>query len=674
MENNCQICNTTAGTAADDQSLVKCYEPESYRWVHESCLKPEDHIIENDIIKWKCSTHASPTQTQEIKDLNDENVNKRRGSKGKGTTAPDDDSQEQEEDVQDEEFSVAEVDNDPNCPHCKKPLITGFDPLVKCSGCLRLAHVRCLDHNMKSRVKDFLYTCQTCENAFLRIHKTRGTIPRNNARQSQTRNRVSFNPHNQALGNASSPRRNNEDSVPPSNNLSPIPQNHGRRSSISRNLRDISAPADINESVAEMVNKMSYKELPEVTDANVSWATFYETYTGTKDLFSDYENISRIKKAVKDSVILSIGGSNLFDLRTYDEAIEKINRRVSTDTSFLTKEASELQRVGKFGELSFKKMIEYIDKISNFSTKAKAYNDLSYTTNILFINTLADKFPKAIYNKWIIKQCTVQASRLPIRIKHLVDVLEAELPNLIMRDRMSILMQNNTETRRPEHSRSHNNHTDEETSIKKKFDPKWCWLHKNIFHPTHKCRDLWDMDGKTVAELAAKNNRCTLCGQEKHWIGSCPFKVTCRVKDCEGKHHALYCYKRSAGWKPKSPVPQQTNTHKILEEVIYDEEEVKHMSELLNEMSFEEDEDERYFTNEKSDSEEESSIHHHVTTNLHSSKSKLTYNESANSILGAITVMMENSEKATFLVDTASSVSMIESNTLFSHYEESRYM
>lgn len=431
------------------------------------------------------------------------------------------------------------TNTDELCMKCK----TKVDErnLVGCYSCFRNFHYGCLIQTEKDRLNGSRTVCDRCK-----------TTNNNITRQAPI---------------SSSPRTSFESRPNPirgTSNFSPI------------TLSNDNSQYALNESL-HSIQKITLMDLPLVDDNNLSWTTFYDSYQATKRLFLPHEQISRIKKAIKNPDVLQIGGPNLFNSRTFDLAIEKINSRLSKNTNFINKEANALQSLAKLKADSHRKIIEYIDRIANFNITAIAYDDWSFICNKMFINGLAEKLPVFLYNKWINKQANVEQAGEMLKLQHLVDVLEQELPNVNTRYQNSLLPSFDNLHIANKSSRVFTIEG-KPNEAKKKFDSKYCWFHKNTYHPSHECRNLWNMDGASVAQLAEKNRRCIICGQEEH--NPCPHEdmLRCKIEDCEIKHHALYCPRREARIRD--------NNHNMLHEfsiVRYDQEELENFQRCLNE-------------------------------------------------------------------------------------------
>jgi hypothetical protein len=626
MNENCVRCE---GGIRPNNTLIKCDIEDCNVHVHSSCIRYNEGVpVEGGII-WLCSIHHNTTNNPTSIQLDQHNRGQcsqlQNGQENRPHNVTVDNLLELEDNdqirVTNGENQAQPLDslaneNQPSCSQIRNnngdsSSVQELDCLrcneyqesdfISCLGCIRHYHVACLSAMETNRIVDFNFTCEDCfliQSRLSNVTNRLGNVnvsseANNNARRTdrnprrQTRfntftTRMEYDPqshgHNSNRQNfvSSSPRRTNNvrnSTLPRLSQYSSIENSHARHSAPNCTTRTSQAHS-INDSMMLMMEKSSLRELPEVTDSHLSWCTFYETYCNTKSIFMDYENVVRIKKAIKDAEVLQIGGNNLFNVRTYDETLHKINVRLGRNLAFLNTEANALQALSRLKAENYKKIIEFIDRVVNFNNLATAYNESSYTSNKIFINSLSLKLPIYLHNKWVTKQCLIESQQVGLRLQHFVDVLEEELPIASTRYRNSLLPSYDETKGTSKDHRVHNIDVEKSDVRKVRFDSKTCWYHKSNQHPSHKCKLLWKMDGDKVIELAKENNRCIICGQEDHV--QCPFreKLKCQVRDCTKKHHSLYCDKRKANWRPKDEMDKK--------EVSYDTDEIEEISNELN--------------------------------------------------------------------------------------------
>lgn len=437
------------------------------------------------------------------------------------------------------------------------------------------------------------------------------------------------------------------------------------------------------ERAMDYFEKQSCYKLPEVIDTGTSWATFYDAFVSTYSKFSVQQNIVRIQDAIKHEKVKSIGGKGLFLPQTYISCLKFINERLKGNLNTVANDAQEIMKQPRLKVEQNTQIIDYIDKVRNFNCLAVAFKDISFTSNKMFINDIAEKMPSYIKNKWIDKQLELESSETPVRLAHLIDILDKELPKLELRlrnEKLTHFTESKTnKTTKPEKSRFNNTNTDSSDDTRRdgneKYDGKYCWYHKSSSHPSNKCRDLWQMDGKTVADLARKSFRCSYCGQKKHDVSPCPFskKLICRTKMCGKNHHELYCFKRKIIKKNevKNNVHRDRPAHHSrqsdIPETSSNNNTRNHSESFSEEAKSTEDARINYLRNAGLYSNMPGRIFHFSDVSHSESFTSfrpLNHNsndsQSSPNILGVLVLRLENHRHAAFLVDSGSTVSLIE--------------
>lgn len=448
--------------------------------------------------------------------------------------------------------------------------------------------------------------------------------------------------------------------------------------------------------------KLQLKKLPEVVDADVSWNVFYASFIDTKDLFTHYENVIRVQTAIKDESVKRIGGKGLFNLKTYARCIENVNKRLKQNMNFLTDEAFEIENFQRIRPENKVKLVEFLDKIRNFCTIAEAYEDKSYITNRRFLANIGNIVPYNLRNKWEAKQADLEANNRTPTLIHMVEVLDKELPRIeasIRNDKVRIVdkKSDNSFQHKNVYKSSKFNYTNDYGNPSSKItlgkyhsnenDNYLCWYHKTNDHTGNRCRSLWDMDGKTVSNLAKLHKVCTYCGYKQHKPCPFSFKLKCRVEGCGHSHHSLFCYKRKAKTNSTNfnnndrPKTSNNYKHQFKRD---DNQKTSKKPEASNSKPAEEADDSeaelqemiKRFTNIKDTNNVNVSSkdnRNNVNTSNPPSKSysikvqngQISKNhnklaETDKTLLGVIVLELENNLKAAFLLDSGSTVSLIE--------------
>ena len=287
----------------------------------------------------------------------------------------------------------------------------------------------------------------------------------------------------------------------------------------------------------------------------------------------------RLQEAIKDDNVKRIGGKNLFNPKTYQQCLQGINDRLKNNLNAIYKEANELENHAPIKSYQKAKIIEYIDKLRNFDTLAKAFNESGYGNNKKFLAHVANVLPTFIRNAWEKKQAALETKQKKVTLSKLIDVLVEFIPSLevsIRNEAFTKKDKDEKDKRKPSYSHSLNcksdrhdikndkpkkanhslNYNNSDRHDNKAKNHYKCWFHKNNTHYFNKCRELWQMDGRKVAEIAKKNGICTYCGRPWDTHKNCPtdnVNLKCRIEGCNFPHHSIFCYKR----KPTENTPKE---------------------------------------------------------------------------------------------------------------------
>ena len=424
--------------------------------------------------------------------------------------------------------------------------------------------------------------------------------------------------------------------------------------------------------------KLQLKKLPEVS---------VSAYAETKQLFSDSENIVRLQAAIKDKTVLRIGGKGLFNPRTYNICVENVNKRLKNNFNFLTKEANELEQQIKIRPENKELLVQFMDKLRNFCVLAEAYKDLSYLTNKRFLANISDKVPSFLKSKWERKQSRLEYASIVPHLRHMINIFDRELPGIEAGIRNDKLRSNNfnkvekvglnsnknrmysTNVTNKRLNFTQNSSVDSDSSEKETF---LCWFHKSNNHVSNKCKDLWKLDGKKVAQIARKNKICTYCGKPFHQ--PCPnnTKLKCNITGCNLNHHSMFCYSRKAkkAENPKVSYGENSDKPQKKEKSNFSNNKIKKSSNEISENSCESSDNvfNNYYTNIPDELQkylakfQEDKQFGHIVMVMNENQNVLNQNESKidRCIQGVLVVKLDNNKNYAFLIDSGSSVSLIE--------------
>jgi len=424
-----------------------------------------------------------------------------------------------------------------------------------CKGCNKVCHPMCLrdDEEESSDSSTDSYLCYKCKKILLNLTNSLKVTPKvdnlnNFPSTSNHLNTQQSDEYHEITSNS----RNDRKSI--------LNKNYSRNI-VSNENNSLISNSFGNNSIETYLVKLQYNKLPIVNDSDISWTVFYSAFVRTKALYDPDENVIRLQAAIKDETVKRIGGKGLFNPKTYEKCVEDINRRLKHNINFLTKEATTLEKLGRIKAENKVKLIEFIDRVRNFSTLAEAYKDHSYSHNRRFLANIADVVPIFIKNKWKTRQADLEEQGITPKLTHLIQIFDKELPRLeasIRNDELRGTDKKSVDKVDEKHHRNHNN-TNKNSNLRdnnhlmvEKYQSDEnesnfsCWYHKTNDHFANKCKALWNLDGKKVTELAKIAKICTFCGNNQH--RSCPFReyLKCKTPNCEHNHHSLFCFRRKS--------------------------------------------------------------------------------------------------------------------------------
>lgn len=452
-------------------------------------------------------------------------------------------------------------------------------------------------------------------------------------------------------------------------------------------------------------DKNKYEKLPIVDNVDTKWAVFFDLFKQSRKMFSDSENILRIQKSIKSKEILDIGGISLLDPRTYWKSIKLIDARLSKSFNLLHRETNEIIKLKKLrNDTESKKIIEFINKIVNYSHVVERYGKKKHKVDDRVISHIGNIMPYSIMNGWHKMKSKLEDNDKTVGIKHVAEFLskQVSLINSKMHSEEidpwnenvpKVFKRYDYSTKRS-YSTTTNNNNEEFVNH--------CWFHKSKGHSAFQCSKLWELSGKEVSELARNNEICTFCGLKRHKNCHVGKALNCKIENCNLKHHILFCYKRQgknnknfSGFKDRNANnsnPYPTNNHnknnrRINKTYRRNNSRMSHQKDDKNNPPHPRDEQNHNINNNEVDHEEiiippsnfylnqpPQSIRIARVGNdnqnrvqtirsefiaSHVSLNKVT--RSAEAILGVIVIkFIENNEQVAFLIDSGSTVSIIE--------------
>jgi hypothetical protein len=298
-----------------------------------------------------------------------------------------------------------------------------------------------------------------------------------------------------------------------------------------------------------MLDRNDVKKLPEVVDDSDSWFTFIEVYGHTREMFPTVVNYTRVQEAIKCEKIKKLGGANLRNLDTFEEALQRINRELQ-GRDYLEEDYNSILAHPVPSEDNNSKVYELLLKILHLLDKARLSHRIGYLSGKKNIYPIMSKLPRNIYTKC--EAIMAKKSRGNDSSLNLIQFEKLfEDQKVIYRQRIEKEKIDAQQRPRPTDKKVKNNNNTPKSyntavdTTKRVSPTNRCWLHKSDEHGATRCSTLWGLSGIDVATLAGSYKVCSTCGFDEHDI-PCPNKdkITCNTRNCGGHHYALFCSKR----------------------------------------------------------------------------------------------------------------------------------
>lgn len=486
-----------------------------------------------------------------------------------------------------------------NCESCQGEF-TKKNKGVLCINCRNTYHVNCLNSTELEDKKNSRFVCQFCIQDNIRLERMRKRQDREQKAEIKKKavkddvyypkKRISvvsstmkqnkgsrekkvekyFDSSSCSLNSDMSEEENDDKIFKLYNKLKSLIKSRNRNSKNKINIRnssdsseDESSEIEISQSDAMITllkssqedrNRNKYEKLPLVEYVDTKWSIFYDLFSQSRKLFSDSENVLRIQKSIKCREILDIGGVNLFDPRAYWQAIKLIDKRLNQSYNLLHRETSEIIKLKKLKyESDNKKIIEFINKIVNYSSIVIKYGNKKHINDDRVISHIGNIMPNSMLNGWHKLKSRLEDNNTIVSVSHVADYLSKQVSYITSKMQAEELdpWKENSYTNKTFKRNDFNNKRSYSTfsnnrlnQVSSDSSSTYCWMHKSKGHSSFNCSKLWEMSGKEVSDLARKNGICTFCGHKKHKDCSAAKNLNCKIENCHFKHHILFCYKR----------------------------------------------------------------------------------------------------------------------------------
>jgi hypothetical protein len=325
----------------------------------------------------------------------------------------------------------------------------------------------------------------------------------------------------------------------------------------------------------QLARKTMYRNLPTVTNKGYQWKIFFDAFNETKNYFTDYENISRLQKAIKCEKIMKMGGVNLFNPRTYLSTLSALNERLGKPELLILEEKEKILHLKKVNGDNYHEVIKLIDKVKQYSDLVESVGNTAEKMDLAVISRIYQILPKKLSNAWVERYNCLMNERREVFIRDLAQFLNrhqktyetglmfSKLDPLKEHSSKNTSSKNNNEKRNflfTHHddddesnsdcnsSESENENENEcvnyklETNLQKN-PSRYCFLHKNSSHSSLTCFSLMAKPAKEVIKLAKEAHLCVKCASKEH-KSECRVKIECPIPSCTENHAIIFCSKR----------------------------------------------------------------------------------------------------------------------------------
>lgn len=479
-----------------------------------------------------------------------------------------------------------------NCGECDESFTTKLKGAL-CTMCRSTYHLKCLNETELEEVRNHKFICQYCILNQIRHSNLNKKNKSSKVRVNDNNNLISSTPKI-SLGKSEKKSRKKVKSIESDSSISAISslsssisshsftsdndenllQKYNKLKKLLKKRKDVKKLKRSKEQVTDSQNsdedskqvshndamigiykltqeereKSKYDKLPIVDNVDTKWSVFFDLFKQSRKLFSDSENILRIQKSIKAKEILDIGGINLLNPRTYWQSLKLINERIAKSFNLLQRETNEIIKLKKLrNDTESKKIIEFINKIINYSYVIERYGKKKHMVDDRIISHIGNIMPYSMMNSWHKVKSRLEDNDKTVCVKHVAEFLskQVSLINSKMHSEETDPWNENFPKpfKRNEHSTKRFYST--VASNKNVESINYCWFHKTNGHSSFQCSKLWELSGREVSDAARKNEICTFCGLKRHKDCHVGKTLNCKIENCNLKHHILFCFKRA---------------------------------------------------------------------------------------------------------------------------------
>lgn len=335
---------------------------------------------------------------------------------------------------------------------------------------------------------------------------------------------------------------------------------------LAQTLQEISSN---NAQQIERQNKLDtqniYNELPVVNNVGLEWNNFYNLYTKSRKYFENAQNVVRLQKAIKCPKLLQAGGANLFNENTYHQAIEFLNDRFNRPFDVLRDELKKLISKKSPNKDDYTALVDYFTAVIQYAELQKNIGNINTQSDSGILTQIVEKLPSRYKFAWN-ALCATEEKLIAIatseneRQRHTITVMT--LSEFLQKDfaaltRMISMQNSNNEKKSNENSRNLSRSFNHSSN----FSNAWqyqCTLCVTNEHDIWNCDEAKKLSGHDLFQIMKKRNVCCLCLREEfQGKNSCtkPSPPECKYPSHKGQfHYPLLCALRKTNSDTHAPV------------------------------------------------------------------------------------------------------------------------
>ncbi|XP_072936553.1 uncharacterized protein [Epargyreus clarus] len=260
-------------------------------------------------------------------------------------------------------------------------------------------------------------------------------------------------------------------------------------------------------------------ELPDFDGRSEEWIAFRTVYEDTAPLFTDAQNMARLRRSIKGTAREAIK-SLLYSECPPEEVIEALRRRFGRPEALILMELEKVKNLPRINE-NARDICVFASRVNNTVATIRGLRRPQYLHSPEMVRIIVSKMPAVLQYRWY--DFAADAEDQDSDLVHLMKFLNREA------DRCGpYATQETTQQPRQPPRRQFTNTTSEQIEEKKTCP------HCQYEHHLFECRKFLQLPMKERWDVAKKSKMCFKCLQGRHR------KETCRrppCKTCKRWHH-----------------------------------------------------------------------------------------------------------------------------------------